>query len=38
MSGLVYIINRARGKGGGRRGVIQCGMCCGSVAIKGGGV
>ncbi len=32
------IINRAKGKGGGgRSNVIQCGICYGSVAIKGGG-
>ncbi len=26
-----------KGGGGGRRGVIQCGICYGSVAMKGGG-
>ncbi len=32
----MYIINRAQGNGG-RRYVIQCGICYGSVAMKGGG-
>ncbi len=34
----MYIINRAKGKGGGRRDVIQCGICYRSVAMKGGGI
>ncbi len=34
----MYTINRAKGKGGGRRDVIQCGICYGSVAMKGGGI
>ncbi len=33
----MYIINRVKGEGGGRRVVIQCGICYGSVAMKGGG-
>ncbi len=37
MSGYVHIISRAKGKGGGRRDVIQPGMCYGSMAMKGGG-
>ncbi len=36
VSGQVYIIKRAKGKGGGRTDVIQCGICYGSEAIKGG--
>ncbi len=33
----MYIINRVKGEGGGRRDVIQPGICYGSVAMKGGG-
>ncbi len=32
----MYIINRVKGEGG-RRDVTQCGICYGSVAMKGGG-
>ncbi len=32
----MYIINRVKGEGG-RRDVMQCGICYGSVTKKGGG-
>ncbi len=34
----MYIISRVKGGGGWRRGVIQCGICYGSVAMEEGGV
>ncbi len=33
----MYIISRVKGGGGGCRGVIQCGICYGSMTMKGGG-
>ncbi len=38
MNGLVYIMSRVKGGGGGwRRGVIKCGISYGSVAMEEGG-